>query len=530
MPTQRYDVIIIGTGAGGGTLARRLAPSGRRILLLERGDWLPREKENWDTKSVFIQARYKSHETWHDKQGKPFSPGIQYNVGGQTKVYGAALVRFRERDFQEIRHAGGVSPAWPISYHDLAPYYLEAERMYHVHGERGRDPTEPPCDDPYPHPPVSHEPRIQDLHDDLERLGLRPFHLPVGVMLDEQNPRRSKCIRCNTCDGFPCLVDAKCDAQTCGVEPALASPNVELLTGAFVERLVTGPSGREITKVIVRRGGERLELSATIVVVACGAINSAALLLRSASDRHPRGLANASGVVGRHYMCHNNSALLALSKRPNPTKFQKTIAINDFYFHDPDGSWDFPMGHISMIGKSDATMLSEGAPALTPRAVLDQMAKHSLDFWLTSEDLPHAENRVTLDDKGGIVLSYTPNNEQAHDRLIARLKSLLKHVGCEENRFLPNFVYLGKKIPLAGVAHQCGTVRMGDDPEASALDAHCKAHDLDNLYVADASVFVSSAALNPSLTIMANAMRVGDHILERLGAPRRTLVAEGSVA
>jgi choline dehydrogenase-like flavoprotein len=513
---SHFDVIIIGTGAGGGTLAHKLAPTGKRILLVERGPWLKREKENWDPAAVFIQARYKSHETWHDKKGKPFSPGIQYNVGGQTKVYGAALLRFREKDFGELRHAGGVSPAWPISYRDLAPYYLEAERLYQVHGERGGDPTEPECAEPYPFAAVSHEPRIQELHDDLAALGLRPFHLPIGVQLNEASPRKSKCIRCATCDGFPCLVDAKSDSQVCCVEPALERPNVSILTEAMVERLETDASGRQVRKVIVKRRGEREEYSGDIVVVSCGAINSAALLLRSASDKHANGLANRSGVVGRHYMCHNNSALLAISRKPNPTVFQKTIAVNDFYFGDPQNGFDYPMGHISMIGKSDAVMLSEGAPPLTPRAVLDQMAKHSLDFWMTSEDLPDPENRVTLDADGGIVLSHTPNNEEAHDRLIARLKGLLRQIGCEENRLLPNAIYLGKKIPLAGVAHQCGTVRFGTDPASSALDVNCKAHDVDNLYVVDASFFVSSTAVNPALTIMANALRVGEHLAQRL--------------
>jgi choline dehydrogenase-like flavoprotein len=306
MSHEHYDVIIIGSGAGGGTLAWRLAPSGKRILILERGDWLPREQENWSTDAIFAKNRYKAHETWHDQDGKPFQPGIHYWVGGNTKMYGAVLLRLRERDFGELRHADGVSPAWPLSYRDLAPYYDEAERLYHVHGQRGTDPTEPPSENPYPHPPVSHEPRIQELANDLMRTGHRPFPLPVGIMLDEEKPRDSACIRCATCDGFPCLVQAKADAQVVCVTPALRHPNVTLLTGAFVERIETNPTGGTVTEVVVQRDGHVERYRSDIVVVAGGAINSAALLLRSANSAHPEGIANQSGVVGRNYMCHNN--------------------------------------------------------------------------------------------------------------------------------------------------------------------------------------------------------------------------------
>ena len=374
---------------------------------------------------------------------------------------------------------------------------------------------------PYPYPAVSHEPRIQELADDFARLGLRPFHTPLGVMLNEKEPHASRCIRCETCDGFPCLVGAKSDAQVCAVDPALEHDNVTLQTNAYVERLETNPSGGEISKVIIKNNGSHEEVSADIVVSCCGAINTAALLLRSANDRHPNGLINSSGVVGRHYMGHVNSVLMALSKCPNPTIFQKSLSVNDFYFGSED--WTYPMGHISFVGKLDSETLKGGAPALTPGWTLDLMARHSLDFWLTSEDLPDPNNRVTLDAKGGIVLSYKPNNEEGHKRLIAKLRLLMEQQTkckvhgheCHEGLFARN-LYVGQRIPLAGVAHQVGTVRFGDDPRTSALDANCKAHEIDNLYVVDGSFFCSSGAVNPALTIMANALRVGDHLIERM--------------
>ncbi len=532
MSSDRYDVIIVGTGAGGGTLAHRLSTSGKRILLLERGGFVPREKDNWNARAVNVEGKYQTKEVWRGGAGQELHPHTNYNVGGNTKFYGAALFRLRREDFGEVQHHGGLSPAWPVKYEELEPYYAEAERLYHVHGLRGEDPTEPPSASPYPHPPISHEPRIQQLADDFGRLGLRPFHTPLGVMLDERHPHTSRCIRCDTCDGFPCLLHAKSDAQVCAVTPALHHENVSLWTNAYVERLETSASGREVERVVVIHEGKTRTLSADVVVVACGAINSAALLLRSANDQHPAGLANRSGVVGRHYMGHTNSVLMALSKCPNPTAFQKTLSLNDFYFGDTE--WPHPMGHISFVGKLDGETLKAGAPAIAPGWTLALMARHSLDFWLTSEDLPDPENRVTLDARGCIVLRYRPNNEQAHRRLVSKLKALMQQQSkcgvhgheCHEGLFARN-LFVGQRIPLAGVAHQVGTVRFGDNPATSALNSDCRAHDVDNLYVVDGSFFPSSGAVNPGLTIMANALRVGDHLLERLGSTSSAIPAVG---
>ena len=513
-----YDVVIIGSGAGGGTLAHRLAPSGKRILILERGDWLPREVQNWDATAVFVDNRYVSADTWYDADGKSFQPQIHYNVGGATKLYGAALYRLREKDFGELIHFDGISPAWPVSYADFEPYYAQAEQLYQVHGQRGEDPTEPPSSGPYPFPAVSHEPRIQQLYDDLRASGLHPFHAPAGIMLNEADMAYSRCIRCATCDGFPCLVHAKSDADVVAVRPALTHPNVTLIRGAEVIRLDTDLTGRSVTDVVAMIGGERHRFHGSIVVVSAGAANSAKLLLRSASDRHPNGLANGSDQVGRNYVFHNSRAFLAVSTERNDTRFQKTLGVNDFYFGDDE--FDYPMGNIQMVGKSSAPMYRGEKPletALAPSFALSDVAVHAVDFWLSTEDLPRPENRVTLAADGNITLSYTPNNTKPLDELYHRIKRRLSHLGLNPHHLIPRSAYMKNDIPIAGVAHQAGTCRFGSDPADSVLDTDCKAHELDNLYVVDTSFFPSIGAVNPALTAAANALRVGDHLLDRLG-------------
>ena len=338
--TENYDVIIIGSGAGGGTLAHTLADSGKNILLLERGDFLPRELENWDARPVFVKGRYISKDTWFDRDGKQFQPQVHYFVGGATKMYGAALYRLRPQDFGELKHADGISPAWPLSYGDFEPWYSTAERLYQVHGNAGEDPTEGPRSEPYPWPAVSHEPRLQQISDDLAKVGYHPFHAPCGILLDEADRPSSTCIRCATCDGYPCLVHAKADAEVIAVRPLLGRPNVTLLRGAEVTRLETDDAGRVVTGVVVTRNGAREVYRGDLVAVCAGAANSAKILLNSATDAHPHGLANGSGQVGRNYMFHNCRAVAALAKEENDTVFQKTLGINDFYLATAD--YEYP--------------------------------------------------------------------------------------------------------------------------------------------------------------------------------------------
>jgi choline dehydrogenase-like flavoprotein len=526
MNDDRYDVIIIGSGPGGGSVAWSLAKTGKRILVVERGDYLPRERENWDTNEVFRKARYQADETWYSSKGESFKPGLHYFVGGNSKVYGGVLLRFREADFSAVRHSTGVSPEWPLKYDVFEPWYQAAEDLFQVHGQHGEDPTEPPWTKPYPKPAISHEPRIQKLSDDLLRTGHHPFHLPLGALMEEDGEGgtlpNSPLLRCDPFDGYPSLTNGKADAQIICIDPALAAhPNVTLLCNAFVDKLETDSEGRQVTGVEVVIGGQRHMLRSDIVVVACGALSSALLFLRSANDAHPDGLANGSGQVGRNYMRHDNAAVLAISKEPNPTQFQKTLGLNDFYYgndRSPKNEWEFPLGHIQMVGKSDGTQIeAEGLPGFLqwlPTRPFSWIAEHSVDFWLTSEDLPKPENRIFYRENR-VYLDLAETNTEGHRRLRAKLTSMLESLDMQPHLFSRS-LYLGKDTPIGGTAHQAGTMRFGTDPSSSVLDLNCRAHGVDNLYVADASFFPSIAAVNPTLTIIANALRVADVIARRM--------------
>ncbi|HEY5105784.1 MAG TPA: GMC family oxidoreductase [Caulobacteraceae bacterium] len=467
MPDAQYDVIVIGSGPGGATLAQSLAATGKRILLIERGGYLPRAPANWDSQTVFVDGAYQTKEVWYGGHGESFSPGLHYFVGGNSKVYGAALLRLRERDFGEVVHKHGVSPAWPQKSEAFEPYYAQAERLFHVHGVRGGDPNEPPSSGPFPHPPVSHEPRIQALSERLRGEGLHPFHLPLGILLDEVEGKpapTSICIRCDAFDGFPCLLNGKADAQVICVDPALAAhANFTLMTDAYVSRLGTDPAGRVVTEVHVTRDGGEEILSADIVVVACGALSSALLLLRSASDRHPDGLANGSGQVGRNYMRHNQSVLMALMREPNLTVFQKTLAISDYYFSADD--WPYPLGLIQMCGKAHADQIKgEALPGWlewAPEMPFEATARHSLDFWLSSEDLPRPENRIFYDGER-VRLDVAEGDMEGHRRLKdkLKLKQILTAADCHPV-LMERSLYLGKKSPSAAPPTRPGPRALG---------------------------------------------------------------------
>jgi choline dehydrogenase-like flavoprotein len=516
-----FDVIVVGSGAGGGTLAQRLAPTGKSILILERGEHVPREAVNWDPKTVFLDRKYRTKEQWYDRRGKPFIPNTHYWVGGNTTFYGAALMRFRKGDFDEVTHSGGISPKWPISLADLAPYYTEAETLWKVHGTRGVDPTETGDEPPYAFPALRHDPGIERLKSHFETQGWRPFSLPLGVDRDEPHPVTSPCIRCQTCGGYPCLVKAKCDARTRAIEPLLDLANVTLLTGRKVIRLETDAQGKAVTEVVCETAQGEERWTGDIVVLAAGAVNTAVILLGSANAAHPNGLANGSDQVGRNYAFHTLTAMVSLTAAPVDSTFPKTLAVNDFYWKDPDGGFDYPMGHIQLLeymtGQTLEGQVSDWLPpALVPNIFMNAVAHRLLSFLLISEDLPMPDNRVKLGPNGHITLEYVHNNLDGHDRLVRKLHQALEGFVDHAHPFSQHHVEMDSLLPLYGTAHQVGTTRFGSDPKSSVLDPFCKAHELDNLYVVDSSFFVSAAAVNPTLTIVANAMRVGDHLKARL--------------
>jgi choline dehydrogenase-like flavoprotein len=505
--TAPFDVVIIGSGAGGGTMARALSGSGARTLLVERGAAIPQEPENWSPEAVWRQLRYRAADRWTDADGREFRPYTHYCVGGNTKFWGSVLYRLRREDFQAVEHLDGLSPAWPIDYDTLAPYYDRAERLYEVHGADGADPTAPPRG-PYPFPAIPHAPEMASLVEALERRGLHPSPLPLGL----RRPGESGgCILCNTCNSFPCRIHAKSDAEVCCVQNAVASRDVELWTDTEAVRLVTDPAGAKVTAVDLRRRGESVRVEAGVVVVSCGAVNSAALLLNSANDKHPAGLANSSGLVGRRYMAHLATMMESLHPwRVNQTVFQKTVAINDFYFagaHAP-----YPLGHIQSQGRTHGIMAKVVGDSWThglwrwiPLWAYDAWVNRGVDWLAMSEDLPSDDNRVTVDASGRIRLTYRQNNLRAHEELVQHAQRMLRALGSAWT--------VSYRQGPDNTTHQCGTITFGTDPRRSVLDPFCRAHDVANLFVVDASFFPSSAAVNPGLTIVAQALRVADHLL-----------------
>ena len=512
--TNHYDIIIIGTGSGGSTMAYKLAPSGKRILILERGGFIPKEKENWDPHEVVTVGRYRPNDVWYDQDDKPFKPYIHYNVGGNSKMYGAALFRFRESDFETVQHFGGISPAWPFSYDVYESYYGQAEILYSTHGKAGIDPSEPWRKNGYPLPPLPYEPLIQDLEKNLHQLGLQPFPLPMGVRLPQDYTATEAPVMLENFDGFPDLTDSKADGQVMCLRPALMNRNVTLMTHAYVKQLQTDESGKVVNKVVVDIKGEEVIFSAGTVIVACGAVNSAALMLRSANDKHTNGLSNSSDQVGRNLMLHHNGCLVAFTKDMiNDCVFQKSLGLADFY-HGADDS-EFPLGEIQLMGRNDADTIMWLAEKIYPGKTYQELKQMTIDFWLTAEDLPSPENRVTLTEEGNIKVNYHRNNYTAYEKLKEKLKQVFVQLGELDDKY-KDVQWAGYDLDISGMSHQNGTMRFGTDPGTSVLDLNCKAHDLDNLYVVDASFFPSCGAFNPSLTIAANALRVGDHLLNEV--------------
>lgn len=496
---QIYDVVIIGSGAGGGTLARKLAATGKKILILERGELVYRESSELTDTELFKKERYHAPEPWFDKAGEPFYPQTNYSVGGNTKIWYSVLMRMRERDFEAVPHQDGLSPEWPLKYADFEPYYTEAEKLYHVHGRSGEDPTEPARSEAYPQPEVAHEPFLQPIFDTLSKQGLHPAHLPIG--LDDQG---------------------RTDSEDAGITPALESDNVTLKTSAHALWLHTNPSGTEIKAVQAKIGDQTYLFMGHLFVVSCGAINSAALLLRSANEKHPKGIANGSEQVGRNLMKQLLSVVVQLTSEANSGMFPRTIGVNDFYWGD--NNFPYPMGHIQNSGGIFQDVLfSESPPILSglsrffPNFGLRQLATHSIGWWAQTEDLPNPDNRVYYLN-GKMRVEYTANNVEAHDRLVYKWFDVMRSIeSAQSAMFTRGATHPRSDMPMPVVAHQCGTCRFGTDPETSVLDLNCRAHEVDNLYVVDSSFFPSNTSVSPALTVIANALRVGEHLIDRLG-------------
>jgi choline dehydrogenase-like flavoprotein len=496
-----YDVVIVGSGVGGSAVALQLAGTGARVAVLERGPYLPREAQLWDPEAMFVERRYAARETWYAGD-RPFTPGNYYFVGGNSKFFGTAMFRFRARDFEELVHEEGISPAWPIRYEDLEPWYARAEALFGVNGRAGLDPTEPPRSGEYPRPPVPHEPVIADIEARLRAQGLKPFPMPSAIDFGSGGT----CRRCSNCDGFACRVDAKGDAEIRLLRPAQRSTNISVVPNTRVDRLVLDGAGRRVVAAEVVQEGVSRTVRAGLFVVSAGAINSAALLLRSAQGRHARGLANSSDVVGRHYMTHNTTAIMAIHPlRKNGTRFPKTLAVHDFYFGDRESST--PLGSLQLLGKIREPMLRGPLPTV-PTFLLRAMAERSVDWYAQSEDLPLPDSRVTVRPDGAVNLQWVRSNMRAHTRWVEKCRDILRRAGYP--------IVLARGFGTEVVSHQCGTVRFGADPATSALDPMCKAWDHENLYVVDAGFFPSSAAVNPALTVAAQALRVGSHLAEEV--------------
>jgi choline dehydrogenase-like flavoprotein len=497
--TEQSDIVIIGSGIGGATIASGLAATRANILILEAGERIADRPENRDQRAIFQRGHFRPKETWYEASGQPFNPGNYYNVGGNSKFYGAVLARYRREDFGVIQHEEGVSPAWPFPYEELEPWYCAAEAMYQVRGREGEDPTEPPHSKTYLHPPIPDEPPVADVRARLKRLGNHPYSLPLGLDLGRWLAKAK-----TPWDAHPHSDDGKMDAESAALALALRHPNVSLRTGCHVTRLEPAIESATIGTVRYRQNGAEFTVKPRIVILSAGAVQSAVLLLRSKSDRYPKGLANSSDQVGRNFMNHNCSAILAVSPTfRNTAVYQKTFGFNDYYLGD--GAGGPPLGNVQLLGRVSGQILKSNLPYV-PERILDWVSSHAIDFYAMSEDVPNPESRVMVDGER-IILQWRRTNWSAHLRLVAKLKSILKAAGFP--------LVLAKPFDKRTPSHQCGTVRMGADPAGSPLDVYCRAYDHPNLFVVDASFLPTSAAVNPALTIASQALRVADHIAKQ---------------
>jgi choline dehydrogenase-like flavoprotein len=477
------DVVIVGSGAGGATLGYALARKGLKVLVLERGTTIPSEDDNWTEAGAF---------------GDKYDIDRLGCVGGKTKVYGAALYRMRECDFDQVEYPDGSSPAWPITYQDLEPYYDQAEAIYKVHGSPVGDPTEPAGRAPYPYPELPHEPYVQEIVTRMSDAGVQVARLPRAIDLGPDG----SCIFCTTCDGYACKVDAKLDAEIACLRPAARTGNFELLENASCEGLAVDPSGGRVVEIRFRHDGKDEVVSAGVFVLAAGWLGSASILWHSKSTTHPRGLGNSSGLLGKGIVGHNAQYMLGLSRGRIPELHQKTFAINEYYSGTEE--YPFPMGVIQPPGQ--IPIWKKVHPLAS--GIVRQVWTRSFPLFYMNELLPDDANRLVFGDDGTQTMRCKANNMTSFRGLRRLTKRVMKSAGFP--------LTIAPRRPLPGPWHPGGTVRFGADPATSVLDPYCRAHDLENLFVVDSSFLPSAGALNTSLTVMAQALRVADHIPSRL--------------
>ena len=492
-----YDVIIIGSGLGGSSLAWRLSQLGRKVLLVERGDFLKPDRKS--------EAEPVGKYLYHTVKDR-LAP-LSY-VGGQTKFYGSALYRMRESDFREVEHENGVSPAWPIGYADLEPYYEQAEVLYRVHGSPDGDPSEPPRAGPFPYPPLPHDPFVHKFIQRLERTGTTIAAIPRGIDYRPGGP----CVLCSTCDGFYCQLDAKMDAEIAALRPALATGKLQLTTRTDCLRVLTDSDGGKVTGVVLRRAGQEYTIKAAVVTVCAGLPGSAQLLRRSRNASHPEGLGNASGSLGRYLAGHSVGYLFPfVGWGRTPDIHTKTFGINTFYDSAPD--WPYPTGVIQIAGQ----MPFWGEASRLIRPIAHLVGTHSLLCFYMTEAPPTREAGVVFEGDEIVGKVAPPNNMKTFARLRRLALDAFNRAGYQ--------VLSRQREPY--LWHEVGTARSGADPATSVTDPNCQVHGIEGLYVVDASVLPSAGAVNTGLTIIALALKAGDHIAGQPAAVSKAFAVAG---
>jgi len=514
-----WDAVVIGSGFGGSMVAHTLVRAGQRVLMLERGGWVARGPENWDPRAVgLISPSYSTKSPYHvTADGRRQAAGLWQCVGGQSVFYGGASFRFRERDFQhDPIIVGDSNAAWPFCYADIEPFYARAEELLGVAGESGVDPTEPPRSSPYPQRPSRLSRSAQAIADAATRLGMKPFRIPLAISYSARGAGRA-CINCGTCDGYACAAEAKNDLAT-SVIPELMRCGMTLRTNTVCTRLVRDGSRIVAAEYVDRVTGEHGRVTARCFVLAAGTLATPHLVLASALDE----VSPARDAIGRYLTRHCNAVVLGAFPHPPNREggFDKQIAIHDFYhgalsLDSRQGDGDDPERAVRPLGSIQQMTPSRGlVQAYLPRGIRNAAALVMSRFTgllIIAEDEPNRENAVALDpsvrDQFGmpglhIEHRYSAGDKAAAAALIARAKAVLREAGAR-------FCIVHR---IATFSHALGTMRMGYDSRSSPLDADGRFRGLDNLYVTDGSALPRSAGVNPSLTIAANALRIGAQI------------------